>query len=125
MMRLAETYREAVNSFVDGYVPLLSRESLMDLKSIKEERCYVYLMMDTVNGFFKIGISVDPSYRERTLQSEKPTIELIASKSYVNRSIATAIEKGLHEAFIQKRLSGEWFERSDKDLKDIISTLSV
>ena len=71
--------------------------------------CYVYLMKDISNGYYKIGISNTPEYREKTLQSEKPTIELLASKKYPTRKIAEAIESALHTAYSQQRLRGEWF----------------
>ena len=34
-------------------------------------------MCDKNTGFYKIGKSAKPKFRERTLQSEKPTIELV------------------------------------------------
>ena len=85
--------------------------------------CYVYLMKDTTNGYYKIGISNTPEYREKTLQSEKPTIELLASKKYPTRKIAEAIESALHTAYSQQRLRGEWFKLDDVDVAAIIETL--
>jgi hypothetical protein len=38
---------------------------------------YVYLMIDKNTGYHKIGFSKNPKHREKTLQSEKPTIELL------------------------------------------------
>lgn len=96
-------------------------ESIADLKA--SDPCYVYLMIDTTNGYHKIGISNHPKYREGTLQSEKPTIELVCAKQYPSRVIATAIESALHSAFEEKRLRGEWFDLSDQDVSDIKLTL--
>ena len=96
-------------------------ESIADLKA--SDPCYVYLMIDTANGYHKIGISNHPKYREGTLQSEKPTIELVCAKQYPSRVIATAIESALHSAFGEKRLRGEWFDLSDQDVSDIKLTL--
>lgn len=90
---------------------------------VGSDPCYVYLMVDTANGFHKIGISNHPEYREGTLQSEKPTIELVCSKQYPSRLIASAIESALHTAFGKKRLRGEWFDLSEKDVNDIKLTL--
>ena len=89
----------------------------------KDEPCYVYLMIDTANGFHKIGISSNPEYREHTLQSEKPSIELLAAKSFPSRLIAEAIESALHKAFGDKRLRGEWFQLDAKDIIDLMATL--
>ena len=38
---------------------------------------WVYLMEVERNGYVKIGFSVEPQVRERTLQSEQPRISLI------------------------------------------------
>jgi hypothetical protein len=95
-----------------------------DISGSVSDPCYVYLMTDTTNGYHKIGISNNPKYRERTLQSEKPTIELLCAKQYPSRTIAEAIEGALHKAFGEKRLRGEWFNLSDQDVIDLKITLS-
>ena len=89
----------------------------------KQESCYVYLMIDTTNNFHKIGISNHPRYREHTLQSDKPTIELLCAKEYPTRIIAEAIESALHSAFASKRIRGEWFNLSPEDIISIKQTL--
>jgi hypothetical protein len=81
-------------------------------------------MIDTTNNAYKIGISNKPKYREKTLQSEKPTIELICHKDFPVRKIAEGIEKGLHKAYADKKIRGEWFRLSEEDVKHIIQTLS-
>jgi hypothetical protein len=80
-------------------------------------------MIDTINNFHKIGISNNPKYREHTLQSDKPTIELLCAKEYPSRDIATAIESSLHKVYAPKRIRGEWFNLNEKDTKDIIIAL--
>lgn len=90
----------------------------------KEHPCYVYLMQDLANGFYKIGISNNPEYREGTLQSEKPTIELICARQYPTRNIAEAFEAALHNTFAKKRLRGEWFELSPQDVEILKDTLN-
>ena len=85
--------------------------------------CYVYLMKDTSNGYYKIGISNKPEYREKTLQSEKPTIEMLACKKFPIRKIAEAIESALHNAYSQQRLRGEWFNLNEEDVAAILETL--
>ena len=81
-------------------------------------------MYDTSTSYYKIGISNNPEYRERTLQSEKPTIEKICAKEYPNRTIAGAIESALHKAYDSKRLRGEWFALDANDVIAITATLS-
>lgn len=95
-----------------------------DVALIKDDACYVYLMVDTTNGFHKIGISNHPDYREKTLQSEKPTIERICAKKYPSQLIAQSIENALHTAFSSKRIRGEWFDLTDDEVAQIIATLS-
>jgi hypothetical protein len=73
-----------------------------------------YLMKDFFRGFHKIGKSINPQVRERTLQSEVPTIELV-------HVIDEDIEKHLHEKFSAKRIRGEWFNLSNNDLNYITS----
>ena len=85
--------------------------------------CYVYLMIDTTNNFHKIGISNNPKYREHTLQSDKPTIELLCAKEYPSRDIATAIESSLHQVYAPKRIRGEWFNLEETDIENIKQTL--
>lgn len=80
-------------------------------------------MYDSKNGYHKIGISKTPKYREKTLQSEKPTIDLVCSKEYPSRKIAEAIESALHKAFEENRIRGEWFELSDADVTILKETL--
>lgn len=102
-------------------------ESVSEVKEAlksREESCFVYLMKDETNGYHKIGISNRPEYRERTLQSEKPTIVLLCAKEFPTRIIAEAIESALHKAFEDKRLRGEWFALDEKDVLDIIKTIS-
>lgn len=95
-----------------------------DNSTNNNDKCHVYLMCDESNGFYKIGISNNPEYREHTLQSEKPTIVLVCSKVFPNRLIAEAIESALHKAYGDKRLRGEWFRLTASDVKDLKATLS-
>ncbi len=85
--------------------------------------CYVYLMVDLANNFYKIGISNDLQIRESTLQSEKPTIEIITSKKFNNRKIASVFEKTLHSVYEAKRIRGEWFNLDASELNEVIITL--
>lgn len=59
-------------------------------------------MKDCLNGFYKIGKSTDPKHRERTLQSEKPSIKLI-------KIFDKDIESKLHSLYERQRIRGEWF----------------
>ena len=82
----------------------------IDLGITKEYKTYV--MKDSNTGFFKIGKSVNPSFREKTLQSEKPTITKIFE-------FPSDVELSLHKKYSDKRVRGEWFALTDDDLIDI------
>ena len=110
-------YLKIVEENVPGTIIKMALED-----NIKEDscmrKCYVYLMIDTTNNFYKIGISNNPRYREHTLQSDKPTIELICAKEYPTRAIAEAIESALHRVYGNKRIRGEWFNLDSSDVED-------
>ena len=125
IQKLAKEYSELVRTEIPNYKPLIERESFILSNNMTElEECYVYLMIDTINQYHKIGISNKPSWREKTLQSEKPSIELIASKKYVSRRIALSIEKAFHNTFADKRVRGEWFQLDEIEVEEIRITLT-
>lgn len=87
--------------------------TLLDVKPFvkKNKRTNVYVMIDKNTGFYKIGRSVNPKVREKTLQSEKPTIEMLFFYEANNKD-----EIKLHEIFKDKRIRGEWFDLNGSDL---------
>lgn len=124
---------DVFKAYVEDYIDLVEElkeeypiefSSQHNNSSISDESCYVYLMYDISTGYFKIGISNNPNYREKTLQSEKPTIEKICAKEYPNRTIANAIESALHKSYESKRIRGEWFALDANDVNVIVATLS-
>ena len=121
--KLAKEYRELVRVTIADYKPNEEKVESELTEPIVDEECYVYLMIDTINLYHKIGISNKPGWREKTLQSEKPTIELLASKKFINRKIAASFEKALHETYSNKRIRGEWFQLDLKEIKEIETTL--
>lgn len=83
-------------------------------KKLSKKITQVYVMIDKNTGYYKIGRSVNPNRRERTLQSEKPTIELL-----FNHDARVSDEKELHDMFADKRIRGEWFDLSGSDLNKV------
>ena len=135
---LTDEEQEAITRFTDAFVKLLEpkiedAENKEWLERVEKEyaieeaqqkkSCWVYLMHDTVNDTYKIGISNNPEYRERTLQSEKPSIEKIAAKQFPSRDIARAIETSLHKVYETRRLRGEWFKLQTNEVEDVKKTL--
>jgi len=62
-----------------------------------------YLMKDNLTKLYKIGRSKNPLNRERTLQSEKPSIKMVKVWS-------ENIETKLHKEYSNYRVRGEWFK---------------
>lgn len=83
-------------------------------RSTKGKQTWVYLMKDLRSGYVKIGESINPRYRESTLQSEQPLIELIEAWEGTWDD-----EQDLHRAYAEKRIRGEWFSLDEGDIEAI------
>lgn len=121
-----QVFQDFIIKFNQAVKEHISEEELIDSDSATENlnsTCCVYLMIDTTNNFHKIGISNNPRYREHTLQSDKPTIELLCAKEYPSRAIAEAIESALHKTYASKRIRGEWFNLEPSDIIEVKETL--
>lgn len=75
--------------------------------------CYKTYLMRDGSGFTKIGKSKNPNFREKTLQSQNPTIEMIAICD-------SDVESLLHSKFSNFRKRGEWFNLSEIQISLII-----
>ena len=71
-------------------------------------------MINNRNGYYKIGSSNNPKFREKTLQSEEPNIELVESWELPRK-----FESILHKKYNNQRVRGEWFKLTNKDIADI------
>lgn len=74
----------------------------------------IYVMIDNHTGYYKIGKSKNPKYREKTLQSEKPSIHMMFYYEGCSED-----EKALHKMFAEKRIRGEWFDLNGSDVQKI------
>lgn len=84
-----------------------------------KDSTFIYLMKNRRNGYYKIGRSKNPKYRERTLQSEEPDVSLVWKVKGTHDD-----EKHLHKKFKSVRLRGEWFSLSGDDVRWITSCSS-
>jgi len=75
----------------------------------------VYIMKDNHNGLYKIGKSQNPKTRERTLQSEKPSIKMVFNAP----ESEDLSERTLHNEFANQRRRGEWFALSPAQVRYI------
>jgi hypothetical protein len=80
---------------------------------------YVYLMVNEDTSLIKIGTSKKPQYREKTLRSQEPKINIIAKWQCDKQ-----IEKKLHAMFDHRKVRGEWFRLTLRDLKMIEDFMS-
>jgi hypothetical protein len=64
------------------------------------------------------------NYIEKTLQSEKPTIELVKKKLFTSRKNSKEVEKLLHKKFLSDNVRGEWFSLDEQDVTLLIELLS-
>lgn len=75
-------------------------------KSIKEKVCYLIkdhnIKYPDGSSAYKIGKSSNPLNREKTLQGEKPTLELI-------KQFNKNWESVLHNEYERQNIRGEWF----------------
>jgi len=98
----------------------LSQEPVIQAREPKQKGKnigHLYIMKNVRNGLYKIGFtSQKPEYRESTLQSQEPEVELIFSSS--NTKTITAARE-IHEEYDSKRIRGEWFNLDDSELESI------
>ena len=73
---------------------------------------YVYLMQSGLHSYTKIGFSVAPIVRERTLQAEDPElVKIFECEAY------QLFERWLHRRKAEKRIRGEWFALTAEEIQ--------
>ena len=88
------------------------KEVVLPVLIEKIKKCKTYLMKDNNTGLYKIGKSVNPKAREKTLQGEKPSIEMVWTTD-------CDIERDLHSKYSRQRVRGEWFNLNPIQVKYI------
>lgn len=97
-------------------VPGASPEQVLEKSTASPKRVgSVYLMQTDIHEFTKIGFSVEPRKREKTLQAEDPGLHLVAE--FPNLSMKE--EKDLHSQYADRRQRGEWFFLLPEDIERI------
>ncbi len=116
---IIEVVEDAIISHNLNFESAIEYKPLIECESIEEEitafpsNIYKTYLMKDGNGYTKIGRSKNPELRERTLQSENPTIELLAT-------VNDDIESFLQNKYSAYNVRGEWFKLSDKQINSII-----
>jgi hypothetical protein len=111
MYSLLKEQTKKINDTYNFIVDVIDNPELNDYDK-KLIHSKTYIMKDYTTGLYKIGKSKNPEYRERTLQSEKPTIKMI-------KVFDSDIESDLHKEFADVRVRGEWFKLNIVQLKRI------
>jgi hypothetical protein len=121
--------RKKMNSYFKDITPNKKDISslfneMFDFSKNTLEKAYLYLMFEASTGFYKIGVSKKPHRREKTLQSQKPDIEMLYNTQFTKKR-AFSIEQKLHRLFDNKRVRGEWFSLTDEDLNKIFIKINL
>jgi hypothetical protein len=111
-----DTYEDELFDSYDETDYVTDRLDVIKDETNNLKETFVYLMYDSSTDYYKIGYSKDAIYREKTLQAEKPTIDLIVKKEYFSKDKAREVERLLHQKFYDKRGRGEWFKLDANDL---------
>jgi hypothetical protein len=110
------------NYYNETFSPIIKSEFInsndiddvfIGIHDFKEKDIYVYLFKSGL--YHKIGISENPKYRLQSIQTSNPN--KIEQVYQIKRSDAKNVEYNLHKIFKNKRVSGEWFNLNDDDLK--------
>lgn len=71
---------------------------------------HIYLIKNTEESYYKIGVGKNPKQRLKQLQTGSPA-ELILIETF-NTEHAYKIEKALHRRYLHLKKEGEWFNFS-------------
>ena len=79
---------------------------------------HIFVMTDA-SGFFCIGASRSPEKKARELRKVNPTIRLVGTK---RESHGTAYRQRdrYHKTYAHRRITGEWFRLSKKELVELM-----
>ncbi|NNE96435.1 MAG: GIY-YIG nuclease family protein [Acidimicrobiales bacterium] len=81
---------------------------------------FVYLVQDE-RAATKIGISGDPGVRLATLQTGHPdSLHLIKTIGCRTTAEARCVEGDLHDFFQRYRMNGEWFDLSERQVRQAV-----
>lgn len=86
----------------------------IQLKQINKEEAKTYIMVDDESGYYKIGKSINPEFREKTLCYATPKIRTVAVHE-------EDIEGMIHKKYDDFRIRGEWFSLSESQVNNIIT----
>lgn len=115
----SSAYNELISNVSDCFVMAMIGLNEMHKEAVKNKFNYVYLISGTHKGItrYKIGKANDVEDRLKRFEVKIPfDIDIICSFMVKD---AISFESYLHKLFSEKRLSGEWFDLTIKDIKKI------
>ena len=109
------------NTQIEKSVFLLEKyiEDINHDKKCEEDCRYVYLVRNPISNLCKIGITSDPRRRIKQLETTSGFMLqdlILLELEWEYDEPAQYVEKYLHQYFKHKRVKGEWFNLSIKDI---------
>lgn len=83
---------------------------------------YVYLISDSNNYTYKIGVSNNPEKRVKSLQTGNDRVLKIVHKVLCENY--SDVETALHNQYKFLKVNGEWFDLTDTDVKNFPESCS-
>jgi hypothetical protein len=77
----------------------------------KDDKCFIYLILDLSRGFHKIGKATNVQNRFAQLKTANASIELVTHYPGCDND-----EKMLHKIFNERQVSGEWFDLNESHI---------
>lgn len=106
---------EIGNTFFVNFLTTNNADKIYN-EIIKKPAYGVYIIR--CENHYKIGVSKNPHTRIRKMKTGSP-LQFNIEHFSMNEN-AFLIEKELHNIYKEKRVTGEWFDLSDKDVKQAI-----
>lgn len=98
-----------------GQLSKISRKEQWEKGKIEANRGFIYLIKeDSINGYYKIGMSIDINARLISLQCGNPYNLKIVSSYYTDNMVQE--EEEWHNKFKESRINGEWFSLNDIEI---------
>lgn len=77
---------------------------------------YVYIGFDQASRYFKIGKSINPKRRTKEIKNMNPTFDMLICFPVEDQDV---FERQLHIKFSNRRIVGEWFDLSSKEISEL------
>jgi len=105
-----ENYNSEIKNYYEDLIYKLHIQKTTNKNN--KDTIKTYLMKNNHTKLYKIGYSKNPKHREKTLQSQEPSIKMV---KIWNKNI----ERKLHKLYSEYRVRGEWFNLTPIQVKYI------